>query len=131
MLTVKFLSVSEVAPIYNTLRVDGEPFGSNFVMYDETTPVALMRLTLKAEGGETVGVIENIVFADGVEEGDKTFFLHAMFFKFREGAPLRLRIPGERKEFEKFGFEFINGNMEINSNDINLYYNCTRHKKQG
>ncbi len=129
MLTVKFLSASEVAPIYKTLGIDGEPFGSNFVMYDETTPAALMRLTLKNEGKGTVGVIEDIVFADGLEEGDKTFFLHAMFFKFREGAPIRLRISGERKEFEKFGFELVGGNMEINSNEINLYYNCIGHKK--
>lgn len=92
-------------------------------MYDESSPVALWRMTVKVES-EPVGVIDKIFFSDGVEDGDRTFFLHAMFFKLIEGAPLTLRIAGERREFEKFGFRYADGNMEVYSKDVNLHYMC-------
>ena len=41
-----------------------------------------MQSALIAIEDEPVGVIEKIHFAPGVEEGDRTFFLHAMFLKF-------------------------------------------------
>ncbi|MCM1305904.1 MAG: hypothetical protein NC037_00205 [Bacteroides sp.] len=123
MLTVRFENNSDAREIYRALGVEGEPFGSNFVMYDEKTPVALWRMRIVIED-EPVGIIERIFFADGVDEGDKTFFLHAMFFKLIEGAPIRLRVEGEKPEFEKFGFEVVNGNMEAYSNEINLHYMC-------
>ena len=123
MLTVRFENNSDAQEIYRILGVEGEPFGSNFVMYDEKTPVALWRMRIVVED-EPVGVIEKIFFADGVEEGDKTFFLHAMFFKLIEGAPIKLRIEGIKPEFEKFGFAAVNGNMEAYSSEINLHYMC-------
>lgn len=123
MLTVRFENAVEVARVYAILGVEGEPTGSNFVMYDEDTPVALWRMRITIED-EPVGLIERIVFADGVEEGDKTFFLHAMFFKLIEGAPIKLRIEGIKPEFEKFGFKITDGNMEAISKDINLHYMC-------
>ena len=127
MLTVRFESGIDLRRIYGVLGVEGEPFGSNFVMYDEDTPVALWRMRITVEG-EPIGLISDIIFVDGVEEDDKTFFLHAMFFKLIEGAPIRLRIAGIKPEFEKFGFEEKDGNMEAFSKDINLHYMCGRKK---
>ena len=128
MLTVRFENNSDAVKIYRVLGVEGEPFGSNFVMYDEKTPVALWRMRIAIED-EPVGLIEKIHFADGVEEGDRTFFLHAMFFKLGEGAPIRLRIEGIKPEFEKFGFVEADGNMEAYSNEINLHYGCGKLRK--
>ena len=121
MLTVRF--ETELTDIYRALGVEGEPFGSNFVMYDEDKPVALWRMTIARED-EPVGIIESVRFLDCVDDDDRTFFLHAMFFKLKEAAPLKLRFEGERREYEKFGFKNVNGNMEINSKDINLHYAC-------
>lgn len=126
MLTVKFISANEAEEIYLALGLTEAPFGSNFVMYDEARPVALWRMEIDAEH-EPTGVIEKIFFADGVDDGDKTFFLHAMFFKLIEGAPIKLRINGIKPEFEKFGFKAVHGNMEAYSKDINLHYMCGRH----
>lgn len=123
MLTVKFVNNSEAADIYRVLGVEGEPFGSNFVMYDEAAPVALWRMKIVLED-EPVGVIERIFFLDGVDSGDRTFFLHAMFFKLIDGAPIKLRVEGVRREFEKFGFKEVDGNMEAYSKDVNLHYMC-------
>lgn len=123
MLTVRFEDSVAASGIYKTLGVEGEPFGSNFVMYDEATPVALWRMKIELED-EPVGIIESIVFADGVEEGDKTFFLHAMFFKLIEGTPIKLRIPEVKPEFAKFGFEDKGGCMEVYSMNVNLHYGC-------
>lgn len=127
MLTVRYENNTDMTAIYRALGVDGEPFGANFVMYDETVPVALWRMKILPES-EPVGLIERIHFLDSVEEGDRTFFLHAMFFKLREGARIKLRIEGERREFEKFGFKSVDGNMEIYSDDINLHYMCGGYK---
>ncbi len=123
MLTVRFVNYEDARAIYRTLGIAEEPFGSNFAMYDGETPVAVWRMTISAES-EPVGVIDSIVFADGVEEGDRTFFLHAMFFKLIEGAPLVLRIPSVKREFERFGFEEKDGCMEVYSRDVNLHYAC-------
>ena len=127
MLTVRFESGSDLKRIYEILGVEGEPFGSNFVMYDEDTPVALWRMRITFEV-EPVGLIDDIIFADGVDEGDRTFFLHATFFKLIEGAPIKLRIAGVKPEFEKFGFKEIDGNMEAYSKDVNLHYMCGNRK---
>lgn len=123
MLTVRFEDIAAARGIYRVLGIEGEPHGSNFVMYDEETPVALWRMSIKLEE-QPVGVIEDIVFADGVEEGDRLFFLHAMFFKLIEGTPLLLRIEGVKPEFAKFGFEERDGRMEVYSKDVNLHYAC-------
>lgn len=127
MLTVRFISVADVKNVYDLLGVEGEPFGSNFVMFDGDTPVALWRMKVVAER-EPVGIIRDIVFVDGVEDGDKTFFLHAMFFKLTEGAPIKLRIEGIKPEFKKFGFEEVDGDMETFSENINLHYMCGGYK---
>ena len=127
MLTVRFESGEDLRRIYEILGVDGEPFGSNFVMYDEAEPVALWRMRIVLDG-EPVGVIDDIIFLDSVEEGDRTFFLHAMFFKLIEGAPIKLRLEGVKPEFAKFGFEEVDGNMEAYSKEINLHYMCGNRK---
>lgn len=126
MLTVKFILANEAEEIYRALGLTEAPIGCNFVMYDEARPVALWRMKIEAED-EPTGVIEKIIFADGVDDGDKTFFLHAMFFKLIDGAPIKLRINGAKPEFEKFGFKNVGGNMEAYSKDINLHYMCGRH----
>ena len=123
MLTVRYEDYAVAREIYRTLGIEEEPFGSNFVMYDGEAPAALWRMTISAES-EPVGVIDSIVFADGVEEGDKTFFLHAMFFKLIEGAPILLRIPSVKPEFERFGFKEKDGCMEVYSRNENLHYMC-------
>lgn len=128
MLTVRFEDIAAAGGICRILGIEGEPHGSNFVMYDGDMPVALWRMSIAVED-EPVGVIENIVFADGVEEGDKLFFLHAMFFKLIEGAPLLLRINGIKPEFVKFGFEEKDGCMEIHSKNIDLHYACGGRKR--
>lgn len=121
MLTVRF--ETDLSAIYRTLGIEGEPFGSNFVMYDGDKPVALWRMKIVLED-MPVGVIESVRFLDTVDEDDRTFFMHAMFFKLSEGSPIRLRVEGERDEYRKFGFQPVDGNMEINSTDINLHYRC-------
>lgn len=123
MLTVKYENLLAAADIYRLLGLEEKPYGANFFMYDEDRPVALWRMRVVSED-EAVGVIEKIFFADGVDEEDKTFFMHAMFFKLIEGAPIRLRLPTVDKQFEKFGFEEKDGCMEAYSKDINLYYRC-------
>lgn len=126
MLTVRF--ETELSGIYRKLGVEGEPFGSNFVMYDGDEPVALWRMRILFEQ-EPVGLIESVRFLDTVDEGDRTFFMHAMFFKLIESAPIRLRVEGEKDEYRKFGFQLVDGNMEINSKDINLHYMCGGYKR--
>ena len=123
MLTVKFAVGDELREAYEALSIAGEPRGSNFVMYDDLRPVALMRMRIIREAAP-VCEIERIRYADGVDEDDKTFFLHTMFFKLLGGAPIKLRIEGTEDEFGKFGFEKKGEFMEIYSPKINLYYNC-------
>lgn len=127
MLTVRFENIDGVKDVYRALGVEGEPFGSNFVMYDGDKPAALWRMKIALED-EPVGIVEKVRFLDGVEEGDRLFFVHAMFFKLIEGAPIKLRFAGIIPELERFGFKRIGGNMEAYSNEINLHYMCGRHK---
>lgn len=123
MLTVRFENNLGCKEIYKILGVSDEVSGTNFFMYDENNPVALFRMHFVTEG-EIVGIIDKIHFLDSVEEGDRVFFKHAIFFKLIEGAPVKLRIIGIDREFEKYGFKEVNGNMEINTKDINLHYMC-------
>lgn len=125
MLTVRFENIGKkVEILYEKLGLSQPPCGANFVMYDGNDSVALWRMQIIVENGQTVGVIDKIAFLPSVEIGDKTFFVHAMFFKLQEGAPMLLRINGEHKELERFGFEFDGKNMQIISSNINLHYSC-------
>ncbi len=123
MLTVKYEDSRAAADIYKTLGLEEKPSGANFFMYDGDKPVALWNMSVEVED-EPVGVIRRIYFADGVDEEDRTFFMHAMFFKLMEGAPVKLRVPEADESFAKFGFAEKNGCMEAYSKDINLHYRC-------
>ena len=123
MLTVRFESLSALAEIYSALMIEEEPCGSNFVMYDGADPVALMRVRIDP-ADEPVAVIDKVAFKEGVDEGDRTFFYHAMFFKLREGTPIKIRAAYVDDYLVRFGFQERAGGMEIYSQDINLYYNC-------
>lgn len=123
MLTVRYETNQDCKKIYEILGVNEEVIGTNFIMYDVDAPVALFRIRLQNEE-EPVAIIDKIHFLDSVEEGDKTFFIHAIFYKLIDGAPIKLRILGIKEEYKKFGFEEVNGNMEIISKDINLHYMC-------
>ncbi len=123
MLTVKYAEGSVATDIYKVLGLQEECVGANFVMYDEKEPVALWRMKILFEE-KPIGLVDRVVFKDGVEDGDKLFFVHAMFFKLIEGAPMTIRVGGVHNELERFGFEVVDGNMEVYSKDINLHYMC-------
>lgn len=123
MLTVRYEDNGVLKPLYKKLGLSEEPFGTNFVMYDEAESVAVWRMRLDTDG-EPVGIIDRIAFADTVDEQDRLFFVHTVFFKLIEGAPLRLRMIGVHRELERFGFCETDGNMEIFSKNINLHYMC-------
>lgn len=124
MLTVRFIPEGEeLDGICAELGLEEEPYGSNFIMFDEQTPVALWRMTVCIED-EPVGVIRQIYFKDGVDEDDRVFFLHVMMYKLRDGSPIKLRYSGDIERMKRFGFEDRGEYMEIYSGDINLYYNC-------
>lgn len=123
MLTVKYAEGGVAKDIYRALGMQEDCDGANFVMYDEGDPVAVWRMKILFEE-KPVGLVDRIVFKDGVEDGDKLFFVHAMFFKLIEGAPMTIRFCGVRHELERFGFEERDGNMEVYSKNINLHYMC-------
>ncbi len=123
MLTIKYLALNEVAQEYCALGIKDEPLGANFVMYDDDVPVALWRMQVIKEE-EWIADVDKVYFVDGVEDGDKLFFTHAMFFKLIEGTPILVRFKGKREELSRFGFEEVDGNMIINSSKINLHYMC-------
>lgn len=123
MLTVRFENNSEMVEIFKVFGIDNEPAGTNFVMYDEKTPVAYWQMHIEIDS-EPVAVIDKIFFLEGVEEGDKKFFIHAIFFKLIEGTPIKIRVKGIDNSYKQYGFEEVNGNMEVYSKNINLHYMC-------
>ena len=105
------------------LSLEGEPQGSNFVMYDEDAPVALMRTHIEFDA-EPALVIDGVYFKNEVSAEDRKLFLHAMFFKLREGTPIMIKAD-DSDELKPFGFEKSeDGRAQLFSGDINLYYNC-------
>ena len=123
MLTVRFENNNNMVQIFEVLCVKKIPCGTNFVMYDENNPVAYWQMHIELSPSP-VAVIDEIFFKEDVEDGDKKFFVHAIFYKLIEGAPLQVRINGLHNELKKFGFVEINGNMEVYSKNINLHYMC-------
>lgn len=121
MLTVRFETGDACQNAYKALGLAQDPVGSNFVMYDGKTPVALMRTHIDA--GVPSLCIDTVKFADGTDAQDKLFFLHAMFFKFREGTPILIRSAVDER-LKPFGFVEKDGVMELYSGEIDLYYNC-------
>lgn len=128
MLTVKYAEGSVATDIYKVLGMPEECTGANFVMYDEKEPVAVWRMKILFEE-KPVGLVDRVFFKEGVEDGDKLFFVHAMFFKLIEGAPMTIRVCGAHNELERFGFKEVDGNMEVYSKDINLHYMCSTTKR--
>ena len=122
MLTVRFETNEACVAAYRALGIEEDPVGSNFVMYDEATPVAIMRTHIRTSGDPTL-CIDLLRFAKDVEEGDRKFFLHAMFFKFREGTPIMIEADVDER-LRPFGFEEKEGKMRLYSGEIDLYYNC-------
>lgn len=107
---------------YRALGLAEPPTGANFVMYDGADPVAVMCTHLSVHDEPALN-IDLIRFADGLDDGDKKFFLHAMFFKFREGTPILIRACKD-DALRPFGFEDDGDMMRLYSGDIDLYYNC-------
>lgn len=123
MLTVKFAGGEEALNLYKVLGLDEPPKNCNFFMFDDEEAVALWRMKIAVDT-EPVAVIEKIHFLDSVTEDDRRFFYHAILFKLIEGSPILLRVEGVHDEFKKFGFKEKDGNMEVYSKDVNLYYAC-------
>lgn len=132
MLTVKFVFGDEADNIRKTLMPNKGEQDANcahFALLDDGSPVGLWRMTVRVIDGEAVGEIIDVVFKDGVESGDKTFFRHAMMFELLEGERLTLRLgealsDDEFAALKKFGFAPNGGRYEIDSKNINLYYGC-------
>lgn len=122
MLTVRFGIGKACEEAYSALGIAERQSGADFVMYDGETPVAIMHTHIDVSS-EPALHIDFVKYADGVEEGDKKFFLHAMFFKFREGAPILIQAAPD-DSLKPFGFEEVDGQMRLYSGEINLYYNC-------
>ncbi len=124
MLTVKFVTGEELEDVYKVLHVQGSPFGANFVMFEGEAPRAIVTLSVGVEECP-VATIKRLQFADGIEEGDKLFFMHAIMFKLKEGSPVLIKADKGLEYLAKFGFEEgEDGMLQILSEDINLYYNC-------
>ena len=120
MLTVGFETDREtLAELYRTLSLDIPVGGANFVMRDNGDPVGLMR----AEVGEKVTITHFKVKNEEINPGDKEFFLRAMLFKFSLN-PVLLAVPGRRPELERFGFRFEEGEMRLNSAEVDLSGPC-------
>ncbi len=123
MLTIKYRNLDEVLVDYAVLKLEDVPNGANFVMYDGDAPVALWRMSVSVDA-TPCATVEKVYFLESVEEGDKLFFVHAIFFKLIEGAPLMIKFNGVHDTLKRFGFEEIDGNMVILSKNINLHYRC-------
>ena len=120
MLTVGFETDREtLAELYRTLSLDIPVGGANFVMRENGDPVGLMR----AEVGEKVTITHFKVKNEEINPGDKEFFLRAMLFKFSLN-PVLLAVPGRRPELERFGFRFEEGEMRLNSAEVDLSGPC-------
>lgn len=121
MLTLSFeLNPDKLQKAYETLSLNEAVSGANFLFFDETDVVGLMRTAIV---GTTV-VVNKVVFLNGVEDGDKEFFVRSMFFKFINAAPAVIAFHGEHKELESFGFVFDGEYMKILSSNINLHNCC-------
>ncbi len=121
MLTLCFESdIQRVENAYKNLGVNDQVSGANFLFFDEKDVVGFMRIQID---GHTA-FCEKTFFLPTVEDGDKEFFVRVMFAKFQTIAPIIIRFDGIHPELKEFGFEEINGGMEILSNQINLHNKC-------
>ena len=120
MLTLSYVyAKDELDKIYSSISPDEAVEGANFVFLDDGNPVGYMRVKI-----DTGILVDAVRFLDGVEIGDKLFFIHAMFYKFSRGAPTEIRFKGERKELKLYGFTFKDGYTTAITTDINLHGYC-------
>ncbi len=120
MLTLAYAQDSEyLRETYSSLGIALPPVGCNFLYLDDGKAVGLIRLIF-----EDCAVVDLIKFADGVEDGDKTFFVHATFYKLKIGAPVKLKFRGRHEELKPYGFEIDGEDTSVITSEINLHGNC-------
>lgn len=121
MLTLRFeTNLSKLNEVYKTLDIDSKIEGANFVFLDENKVVGLWRLIFNNDEAIT----DIISFKPEVSIEDKNFFVRAMLYKFQLGAPVMLCIKGKHEELKIFDFEYVDGDMKIMTNKINLLKYC-------
>lgn len=120
MLTLAYAQdVNSLTNAYALLGVEDSPVGCNFLFLDDGEVVGLMRIKF-----EDCAVVDLVRFANGVEIGDKIFFIHAILYKLKIGAPVRLFVRGLHEELKPYGFVEDGDGMSIVTNEINLHGNC-------
>lgn len=119
MLTLAYAQDNTLTDAYAVLGLDLPPVGCNFLFLDDGRVVGLIRLCF-----DDCAVIDLVKFKDGVEIGDKTFFIHAIFYKLKIGAPVRLAIKGLHDELKPYGFVEGGEGMSVMTNEINLHGSC-------
>lgn len=122
MLTLKLVTNNEEAKsVYSALGLENNANGILFVFLDDEKVVGFARNILQADGS---ALLDEIYFVDGLEFGDKDFFLRSVLYKY-QGASVLLKLEGDHKELYKFGFVYENGYTSIWSKDINLHGGCS------
>jgi len=129
MLIIKFITDKALlAELYAALKIEGGVSGANFVMFnaakDKEEPVGLMQTVFRGE----ILCINQIKYLPNADDDDKEFFLRAMLFKFKEGAPIVLRIECVSQKFAAFGFIEADEGMEVLSTEIDLHSRCESKK---
>lgn len=120
MLTLAYAQENTVlTDAYDVLGIDLPPVGCNFLFLDDGKTVGLIRIKF-----EDCAVVDLVRFADGVEIGDKIFFIHAIFYKLKIGAPVRLYVRGTHEELKPYGFVEDGEGMSVITSEINLHGNC-------
>lgn len=131
MLTIRYENdKSVIKTLYESLGIDGAEKGVNIVLREQEgltqigADTGLFRLIMLQDSSETTAIIDKIAFLNSVSEGDKNFFVRAVLYKLQKGAPILLRIPGEHRELEIFGFRQYADYAEALSTDIELHSEC-------
>lgn len=121
MLTLAYAQDYEyLQETYSVLGIALPPVGCNFLYLDDGKAVGLIRLIFV----DGVATVDTVKFADGVEDGDKLFFIHATFYKLKIGAPVRLKFRGRHEELKPYGFEIDGEDTSVITSEINLHGNC-------
>ena len=123
MLTLKLVTdKNEISNLYKDFSIEDNANGVHFLFLDDEKPIGFIRFILK----DNYALIDRIYYVDGVEEGDKDFFLRSTLFKFQD-ASILLKLEGDQKDFYKFGFVYEDGYTQIWSPNINLHGGCSSH----
>ena len=121
MLTLKLaIDLNEISELYKDFGLEDTANGVHFLFLDDEKIVGFVRFIIE----QNYALIDKIYYKDGVEEGDKDFFLRSTLFKFQD-ASILLKLKGDQKDFYKFGFVYEDGYTQIWSPNINLHGGCS------